>query len=145
MFIQCSAFLCPRAQPTRSSIFLVSNESHILSCKYNQISASNSLYFGCYSWKYTHFQYSNFDFLMYFHNSPILCVTFLKVCIEGKKLLRRNLERKKIVQNVSQVSSLISSAHAHLKIPPSSFAIKCRIQKFLFMDQYILKYVFKKQ
>ena len=40
-------------------------------------SASNSLYFGSYSRKCTYFQCTNFDFLMYFHNSLISTVAYI--------------------------------------------------------------------
>ena len=60
---------------TRSS-FLVSNESPYF-CHYNpKIYASNSLYFESYSRKCTYFQYTNFDFPMYFHNTLIPIIYF---------------------------------------------------------------------
>ena len=62
-------------------------------CHYNpKISAPNSLYFGSYNRKCTYFWYTNFDFLMYFHNSLIPSATYLFFA-PGEKI-KSNLEVK---------------------------------------------------
>ena len=63
--------------PPEVAPVLVSNESPYFSHYKPQISASISPHFGSYSRKSTHFWYTNFAFLMYFHNSFITSVTCL--------------------------------------------------------------------
>ena len=68
----------------------VSCESLYISHSNPKISASNSLYFGSYNKKYTCFWYTNFDFLMYFHNSLIPSI-YILILASGERI-RSNLE-----------------------------------------------------
>ena len=79
-----------------------------------KISSSNSLYFRSYSRKCTYFRFTNFDFLMYFHNSLIPSVTFLFLPKDRK--IRSNLEVKLYKMCLRGHCWLVKSENTHVKM-----------------------------
>ena len=77
MLLNCSLsyLILVNQGATRSSTFLMSNESSYIPYFNPKISASNSPNFGSYCRKWTHFRYTNFYFFIYFPNSLIPSVT----------------------------------------------------------------------
>ena len=88
LFVLLKALICRSHShsqgATERSSFLMLHESPYFSHYKPQISASNSLYFVLYSRKCTYFWYTNFYFLIYFHNSLIPSVTSLFLPHERK-------------------------------------------------------------